>query len=91
MLDNVSFENVKLRNIDLTGAFIENVIFDKYTMAEGIYGLDDSHIKSINIGTAKQPQYIKEKEVIQWLKHRMNKQFARLCRAMSPKVMRFPA
>ena len=72
LLDNVSFENVKLRNIDFTGAFIKNVIFDKYTMVEGIYGLDDSHIKSINIGTTKQPKYIKEKEAIQWLKYRMN-------------------
>lgn len=66
------FEKVCLRNIDFTGSFIENVIFDEDTIMEGIYGLDDAHIKSINIGTAKQPKYIKDQEAIQWLKQRMN-------------------
>lgn len=70
LLDHVIFEKVNLKNTDFTGAFIENVLFDKDTVMEGIYGLDDIHIKSINIGTVKQPQYIKEQDAIQWLKRR---------------------
>ena len=47
-------------------------IFSKDTVIKEIHGLNEAHIKSINVGTERYPVYLKEKEAVQWLK-KMNK------------------
>lgn len=69
LLDGVSFRNVHFRNVDFTGALLENVIFDNASVLKEANGLDDVHIKSINIGTLEKPVYLKGQEALFWLKN----------------------
>jgi len=69
LLDGVDFRNVHFRNVDFTGALLENVIFDNASVLKETNGLDDAHIKSINIGTTDKPLYLKGQEALLWLKN----------------------
>ncbi len=69
LLDGMCFEKVSFNNVNFAGAWIENVIFSKDTVIKEIHGLNEAHIKSINIGTERYPVYLKEKEAVQWLKN----------------------
>lgn len=67
LMDSVNFTNVHLTNIDFSGAMIENVLFND-TSFNNLNGLDEAHIKSINIGSVENPVYLKEQEAVLWLK-----------------------
>lgn len=69
VLDGVDFRNVHFRNVDFTSSLIENVIFDNASVLKETNGLDDAHIKSINIGTADKPVYLEGQEALLWLKN----------------------
>lgn len=71
LLDNNIFKNVHFKNIDFTGALIENIFFDELSTLKNIKGLDEAHIKSINIGTLENPIYLENQEALQWIKNKV--------------------
>lgn len=68
LLDGASFTDVHLSNIDFSGAMVENVLFNVTSTFKKLHGLDEAHIKSINIGTIENPVYLTGQEALSWLK-----------------------
>ncbi len=71
LLVNNIFKNVHLRNVDFSGALIENLFFDELSTLENIRGLNEAHIKSINIGTPEHAICLREYDALQWIKNKI--------------------
>lgn len=66
LFDQVDFRNANLQNTDVSTSTFEEVLLQAAQL-EGMRGLEEAFIKSINIGTPEQPIILKGEDARQWL------------------------
>lgn len=60
------FSNAKLENVDVSVATFEEAVLNGVSL-KNIKGIEEAHIKSINIGTLEKPILLKSEEAKKWM------------------------
>lgn len=65
------FSWARLENVDISVAAFEETVLNGVTL-KNIKGIEEAHIKSINIGTLEKPIFLKSEEAKKWMLEKCN-------------------